>query len=253
MLDVQDDWEFNVLEIYNYRRPGPFDSYFHFVRENHGRIEGDLFEAGVFRGKSLIAMGMMLKELGSDKKVYGFDSFSGFPPAYDPNDDFSNFDELFVQKRITQGHMDAVKRNLEWRKWIKGGTEIKPGNISSSGDFSGTSVDFVQKRIEFVGLDNIVLVDGIFAETMQAENFGPAKWMGGLMDCDLYQSYVDTFNFVWSDLSPGGMIYLDEYYSLKFPGARLATDEFVDAHGGELKMAPKKPGDFERWSVFKKG
>ena len=31
----------------------------------------------------------------------------------------------------------------------------------------------------------------------------------------------------WENTTKGGMIYLDEYYSLKFPGAKIAVDEFI--------------------------
>ena len=54
----------------------------------------------------------------------------------------------------------------------------------------------------------------------------PKKVMAVLMDCDLYDSYMDTFNFVWSRLNNGGMIYLDEYYSLKFVVLKLQQKNF---------------------------
>ena len=210
MLKLLDDWEFNVLGVYNFRKPGPFSSLFDFVRENHSRIEGDLVEAGVFRGSSLLGMGLMLKELGSSKRVYGFDSFAGFPPVYHENDDLQKFEELFRSGRISKEHADTVRRNIEWRKLLSGVT-LNAANISTSGDFSGTSLEFVEKRIEILGLDNIVLVDGVYSDTMTSSRKAPEKIMATLMDCDLYGSYMQTFNFVWPRLSQGGMIYLDEY------------------------------------------
>ena len=32
---------------------------------------------------------------------------------------------------------------------------------------------------------------------------------------------------VFNNLEDGGFINLDEYYSLKYPGAKIATDEFL--------------------------
>ncbi|MFN4164159.1 MAG: TylF/MycF/NovP-related O-methyltransferase [Ferrovibrio sp.] len=250
MIDLRDDWEFNVLGIYNYRKTGPFDVLFDFVRQNHKLIEGDIVEAGVYRGSSLIGLAMLLKELGSDKKVYGYDSFAGFPPIYDANDGLEKFEELHAQGRISRAHVEAVRRNMRWRQQLSG-IPVNSSNVSSSGDFSGTSLAMVKKKIEIADLDNIVLVDGMFSETMVPTAPQPAKVMAVLMDCDLYQSYLDTFAFVWPRLSKNGMIYLDEYYSLKFPGAKIATDEFLQANGGELTMAPQKPGDFERWYITK--
>lgn len=95
MITIQDDWEFNVPGIYNFTKPGRFDALFKFIRDNHSRIPGDIVEAGVYRGSSLIALGMLLKQLGSDKKVYGFDSFSGFPSIQHPKDDFPQFEHMY--------------------------------------------------------------------------------------------------------------------------------------------------------------
>ena len=92
-MDLQNDWEFNVLEIYNYKANGKLTEYFKFIADNFDKLDGDICEVGVYRGFSILATGLFLKELGSEKKVYGFDSFSGFP-SYHENDQLSKFDEL---------------------------------------------------------------------------------------------------------------------------------------------------------------
>ena len=91
-------------------------SLFNFVYKYHNQIQGDIVEAGVFRGNSLVAMGLMLKELGSNKKVFGFDSFSGFPPIYHPNDDLSKFEQLFTLGCISKKHIDDVRKNIQIKK-----------------------------------------------------------------------------------------------------------------------------------------
>lgn len=250
MLNLTQDWEFNVLDIYNYRKPGQYNTLFDFIRNNHLLIPGDILEAGVFRGKSLLALGMLLKELGSNKRVFGFDSFSGFPPLYHSNDDLITFEKLYYQGKITRGHFDAVQRNITWRKSLSQ-NEVTSRTISSSGDFSATSLDLVKQKIALVGLDNIVLIGGEFSKSMRDERQQPEKLMAAVMDCDLYQSYKETFRFVWPRLSKGGLIHLDEYYSLKFPGARVATDEFIETHQAELIMSTQVLGEFERWSLVK--
>jgi hypothetical protein len=250
MLTLTDDWEFNVLGIYNYKVSGPFDALFNFIRNHHADIEGDIVECGVYRGKSLIALAMLLKELGSDKKIYGYDSFSGFPSVYHHNDDLARFDDLQKKGRITPDHFQAVQRNLSWREQLSDQGQTAK-TISSSGDFSATSLEYVQRKIKIVGLDNIVLRDGPFDETMKNVDNNPTKIMAALMDCDLYQSYMDCFEFIWPRLSDSGIIYLDEYYSLKFPGARIATDEFIAGKEASLMQYPQKQGDFERWYLQK--
>ena len=251
MLELIHDWEFNVLGVYNFRKPGPFEVLFDFVRENYDTIPGDLVEAGVFRGNSLIALSMLLRELGSDKKIYGYDSFTGFPPIYQTKDELEQFVRMRECGVIDEDHFDAVLRNRRWRE-ILAGTPQTTATISTSGDFSGTSLALVRRKIDLIGLDNIVLVDGPFSESMSEDSFEPREIMAVLMDCDLYSSYVDTFRFVWPRLAVGGLIYLDEYYSLKFPGARMATLEFIECEAkANLVMAPRKIGDFERWYLTK--
>lgn len=252
MLKLYEDWEFNVLGVYNYTQPGPHDVLYDFIRTHHDRLPGDIVEAGVYRGKSLLGMAMLLKSLGSTKKVYGYDSFSGFPSGNDPRDDLERFEEMASQGLIAPAHLEKVRRNRQWRTHLSNQTQTAR-TLSSSGDFSDTSRAPVEKKIALLGLDNIVLVDGLFSATMTPQASEPRVVMAALMDCDLYASYIDTFRFVWPRLATGGMIYLDEYYSLKFPGARLATrDFFADKpEQADLRMAPLKPGDFERWSVVK--
>ena len=59
---LKDDWEFNVLGLYNYNKPGKLEKYFNYIIENHNYIDGDIIEAGVFRGRTLISTGLLLKE-----------------------------------------------------------------------------------------------------------------------------------------------------------------------------------------------
>ena len=75
--------------------------------------------------------------------------------------------------------------------------------------------------------------------------------MAVLCDCDLYESHKVALTFIWERLSRGGYIFLDEYYSLKFPGARIAINEFFDERQDKLFRHELIPGDFERWGVRK--
>ena len=108
------------------------------------------------------------------------------------------------------------------------------------------------KKIDFLGLDNIVLFDGPFNETMDSSyNKGPDKLLAGIVDCDLYISYQTTLNFIWPKLIRGGGLYLDEYFSLKFPGGKISVDEFLETHDGLLQKNHDDNLSFERWMLFK--
>ena len=65
---IIDDWQFNVLNIYNFNKQGSLDNYFEFIKKNHKKIKGDLVEAGVYRGRSLLSTAIYLKKIGSKKK-----------------------------------------------------------------------------------------------------------------------------------------------------------------------------------------
>ena len=253
MPELTEDWEFNVMGVYNYRRPGRLSSYMDFIRQNFDKIEGDLFEAGVFRGNSLIAAALLLRELGSDKMVYGYDSFVGFPQEKHPFDNVSGFDGLLAAESISQEHHDRVQKNLELRRVILN-DEPNIESISSSGRFDNTSLELLKRKIDYFGLTNVKIIGGEFGETMSPKRNNPTIVMAGLIDCDLYSGYVDTLNFFWPRLSSQGMIFLDEYFSLKFPGARVAVDDFVLDNHADARLARSDEIDdgFERWFLLKK-
>ena len=82
------------------------------MKENHNKIDGDIVESGVYKGSSLLAMGLLLKEIGSSKKVYGFDSFSGFPPVFHDYDDTYNVMAMTIAVRTTTPEQAQTRPNL---------------------------------------------------------------------------------------------------------------------------------------------
>lgn len=228
--------------------------WFNHLRENYNLLDGDIFEFGVYQGFSLLSMGLLLKKLGSDKVVYGFDSFSGFP-EYAPQDNFSCFQEfensVFDEQLVKQSLLSMqLKQQMSSRL-------ATPANISTSLDFSGTSYDRVMEKIDALGLDNIILIEGSFEDTVDKffSEFDGDVFSANL-DCDLYNGYKITLPHLCNKLVSGGHIHLDEYYSLKFPGARLATKDYFNSiededHGLQLKKNSTRDGEFERWFVTK--
>lgn len=246
---TKNDYEFNVLDIYNYKKEGKLDGYYQFIENNHHKLDGDIIEVGVFKGSSLIAAALLLKELGSDKIVWGFDSFSGFP-SYHNYDELSQFENLYNNEHITKNHYECYLQNIEHKK-LMNKQKISPSNISTSGDFSDTSKVLLEKKIAYLGLDNIQLIDGDFKSTMQSSKMKNINFMAGLLDCDLYESHMIALPFVWDRMVKNGYMFLDEYYSLKFPGARIAINDFFANKINSPEMYPRKITDFERWFVTK--
>lgn len=248
---LKDDWEFATLGVYNYRQPGRLKYYFDFVRDNHKNIEGDILEAGVHKGVSLIGMGLFLKEIGSDKIIYGYDTWKGFPSVYHKYDDQSQWEKLFKAGRISKENFEKVALQKAHRGFSLGvgKKELSAKNLSLSGDFGACSREDVQAKLDYLGLDNVKLIEGPFSETMTAGKAPFQKLSAAIIDADLYMSYKVCLPFIWQYLEKGGYIWLDEYYSLKFPGARIATDEFFADKKEKPEMHPFIDYDFERWYV----
>ena len=38
MLKYHESWEFNILGIYNYKKAGPFDALYNFIKDNHSKF-----------------------------------------------------------------------------------------------------------------------------------------------------------------------------------------------------------------------
>lgn len=245
-IDEMEHWEFGALGIHNPNR-STLAPYFQLVRDTES-ISGDILELGVLRGASLITTGLLLESLSSKRVVTGLDTFTGFP-GYTEQDDFNNFWKLEELGHISSEHLERVKRNQSLVK-IRGASEA-PNSISNSNDFSDTSYDLVKSRVLNLELEQRVFVHEVDI-TKELENYlKDKKYSLILMDVDLYLPYAKALPILFEHLSPGGEIYLDEYYSLKFPGPRIAVNNFLNTR---LDANLEKLGDwldFERWVIFK--
>jgi len=227
---------------------------FNAIRKNHHLINGDIFEFGVYKGYSLISLAILLKKIGSNKMVYGFDTFSGFPPNSSEQDNLENFELYkgihFEESLVNDAILSKkIKENLA-------GKDINISNISSSLDFSNVTFEELENKITYLGLDNIKLIKGDFKDTIGSffdEYTGQV--FAANIDCDLYDGYMSCLPYLCDRLSSNGYIHLDEYYSLKFPGARLACIEFLESIDPSLNITLKKnktsKEEFERWYITK--
>ena len=245
-----DDWLFNSLGIESFSSTSKsrLRHWFNHLKNNHNSIEGDIFEFGVYKGDSIIAMAILLNILGSKKMIYGFDSFSGFP-NYHENDNLKMFDkrkDLFDPEHRRKAKL--CKKIAEFRLEEK----VDPSKISTSGDFSDASRCSLENRIEKFKLNNIHLVEGSFEKTLPNffKNFTGSIFSANI-DCDLYTGCHLSLEHIYDKCNPNSMIYLDEYYSLKFPGARIDVDEFLINKKDTTTLLSKDVNDFERWAIIK--
>ena len=219
------------------------------IKEFAQKDDGDIFEFGVFRGNSLLSAAILLKKLNSNKKIYGFDSFKGFP-SYSKNDELNCFDKYldvhFEPELVKRAHLFKAIR----KEKIKNNIDKK--NISSFGEFTDTSIEQIKLKIDSFNLDNIVLIEGDFKETVPHffKNFRGCISSANI-DCDLYEGYKICLPHIWVNLSKHGFVHLDEYYSLKFPGALIACNQFFKEENIIPLKQVVRSGEFERWYFTK--
>ncbi len=164
--------------------------------EKTRHVPGDIAEAGVYRGESLIPMAIYVKQQNLNKKLYGFDSFEGFAPS--------------VVEDLGLGGT-----NDEWKT---------PGNMND------TSLERVSSKAKVFGLSNVTLVKGYFDATFPG--FTHLTFSFVHLDCDAYDAYRECLTFFYPRLSTSGIISFDEYNDPPWPGCNKAVDEFL-AHKPE--------------------
>jgi hypothetical protein len=252
-MKIYKEFELNLLgfEEVHKRSISQYRFWYEHIKKNAFKNDGDIFEFGVYRGKSAITAALILKELNSKKKIYCFDTFKGFP--FKSNfDDLKNFkNKKYFNKKLQKDH----KNFLRLKKTLNRNKKFNVYNVSTSGDFSKTSYEYVKEKIDYFKLDNIILIKGNFRETVPIffDSAPPRKIKISScnIDCDLYDGYKIILPYVYKFLSRNGYIFLDEYYSLKFPGAKIATDDFCEKNKINIKKCKVRNGEFERYYLTK--
>jgi hypothetical protein len=164
-------------------------------------LDGDVVECGVGRGLTFFMLGDFMARQRSERRLYGFDSFAGFP-APSPAD--------ASPRRPVRGDL--------WRD---------------------TSVRHVRDHFRRTALrayfdDKVRLTPGFFSETLPAAS-EPRRIVLLNLDVDLYESYRDCLRFLGPRVT--GVIVYDEYRSPKWPGATSAVDEVLPSLAHRLFYA----------------
>lgn len=243
LTSFESQFVLNQLQIDNYyedttsRLRGMYD----FIRENHNSLPGDILEFGTFNGSTLLAIGLLLKSLGSKKKVYGFDSFSGFP-SYSKEDSLEMFDNY---------QFSDVNNLLNIKQFLEAQNLTSLSNNTSN--FNNVDLDLLLRKIELLNLDNVVLVKGDFEQSIPSFfESNSMEVFASNIDCDLYAGYRIALNGLKDNLIVGGYIHLDEYYSLRYPGARIATEEFLTSERNfKLNEVISRRGEYKRYFLTK--
>lgn len=156
-------------------------------------IEGDLIEAGAWRGGSSIVMRATLDSLGAtDREVWVVDSFQGFPGS---------------------GDGPVVDPEAEEMSML---------------EFLSIPVEEVKASFDRLGLgDGVRFVPGFFAQTMPQLRGG--HWALVRLDGDSYEATRDCLEALYPGLAKGGYLVVDDYGAIEV--CRRAVDDYRNEHG----------------------
>ena len=252
-LNIKNDFKEYELDLLGIEGPhkqsiSPYRFWYDHIRKNALKNNGDILEFGVYRGRSILTAALILKKLNSKKKIYGFDTFTGLPSP----SKFDNFKQFKKKKYFSKKLQTEIKNNFKLKKTLTKIKKFNTHNISTSGNFSNTSYEYVMERIKYLKLKNVKLIKGDIAKTLpKFFDKGKIEISSCNIDTDLYDTYKTILPYVYTNLTKKGYIFLDEYYSLKFPGPKIATDNFCK----KIKIKPKKhkvrSSEFERYYLTK--
>jgi O-methyltransferase len=170
-------------------------------------IEGDLIEAGVWRGGACIFMRAILAAYAiDDRKVYVADSFQGLPMPDPENYPADKDDNLYKYKELAIS-LEEVKSNF-------------------------VRYDLLDDQVQFL--------KGWFRDTLPIAPIGRLAVIR--LDGDMYESIMDGLVHLYPKLSRGGFCIIDDYGSI--PASRKAADDYRTANGITADM---KEIDWTGW------
>lgn len=196
---------------------------------------GVVVQCGVWKGASLFAAALFCQKEKIQKQIFGFDTFTGFPnQQIDPHDHPSYFKTLLDSNLITKEHYEKAA--------------IRTKNFTDLAHLTNEhflDIGEVFDRAE--EFENIKLIKGTFAETLPHFQEPIAVLY---IDCDIYQGYKEILENLYTLVVDEGAIVFDEYYSLKYPGARAAVNDFFQDKKGRFEVYTTDDR-FERWCFIK--
>ena len=174
---------FNVLELVD-----------RVAKEN---IPGDFVEAGVFKGGIIMAMALKCKQLGLNRKIYAYDTFSGMTQPTELDINLHNVPAEFLMDPSSPMYSKNV--------------------------FCKSTLEETKANIEKTGYDNIVFCQGDITQT--DINTIPKDIALLRLDTDWYESTKFELKHFEPNVVKGGYVIVDDYGHWR--GSRRAVDEFL--------------------------
>ncbi|MEK7658893.1 MAG: TylF/MycF/NovP-related O-methyltransferase [Patescibacteria group bacterium] len=186
-----------VVYFFGYKLSHVGVRYFYMQRlfDRASGLKGDIVECGVGNMHTFNALATFLRDADLPKKLWGFDSFEGFP-----------YPSLY----------DQSPRNAK------------------KGELKYIEAEDVAKILVVLGFKNywidshIKIIKGFFQDTLPSCGISEISFLH--LDVDLYNSYKICLEQLFPKVVKGGVVLFDEYdngnENYKFPGAKKAIDEY---------------------------
>jgi hypothetical protein len=184
------DWPLSALTMVGLTRLDDLQSCVERIVRD--RIEGDLIEAGAWRGGASILMRATLDSLGAtDRTVWVADSFRGLPP---PSESFPEDRDI----------------DLSWL------------------DYLAVPQEEVRRNFERFGLEaGVRFVEGFFEQTLPG--LANQTWSLLRLDGDTYEATWIGMESLYPGLSDGGYVVIDDYQLIS--ECRRAVDDYRSEAG----------------------
>lgn len=172
-----------------------------YVVEND--IAGDFVECGVWRGGNSILAKKVFEYLGSDKKVFMFDTFTGMT---EPSERDTH---LVTNQKATQLYEERRK--------------------DTHTDWVFSPISDVRSYCEEAGIDmdGVIFVQGDVLETLDDPNNIPDAISVLRLDTDWYASTKKELEVLYPRIPNSGVLLIDDYGT--WGGSRQAVDEYFSA------------------------
>jgi O-methyltransferase len=175
-------------------------------------VDGAIVECGVGKGRSFLFFNYLAYREGKKRTLWGFDSFEGFPEP-------TTYDES--------------PRNPKKGEWSGFSPEDMQGILRTT----GFTTDWIEKQVK--------LIKGFFSATLDQYDGAPIALLH--IDSDLYESYKEPLEELFSKVVEGGLVLFDEYNRPNWPGATKAVDEFFAG----TKYRVEHDGAYNKYFVIK--
>ena len=169
---------------------------------------GDFVEIGVHRGGSAAILAHLLKD-HPGRTLHLFDCWGDLPEP-------------------------TAKDGYRREQYARQNIPEKLAELKDDAPLKAT-----EKVIEQVGYGRAVYYQGWYEESFPTYSGGKIAFVS--LDCDYYESVKLALSFIRANAAQGICIVNDDYDA--WPGAKIATDEFVTEFGGSIRRTGLGPAE----------